>query len=136
MIYRRYGSTWHSVEADFDSNAMNEINFRRDRTASIPAEEIESSWERVSEHELVERKEGDVQGEVEQELLDDLLEQLGEITGDLAEDEIVLVENEQGRDWPKTRQEQKNVIREGQNRLYFHIRVEPPLRVGVYRKSG
>lgn len=136
MIYKRYGSSFHSVEADFDSNALNEVTFRRDREDSIPAEEFEASYEEVSGHEISATGEGDVQGEAEQRLLDDMLEQLREIEDGLGPDEVMVVESEQGTDWPKTRQEQKNVIVEGENRLYFYVRVEPPLRVGVYRKGG
>lgn len=134
MIYKRYGSSYQSVEPDFDSNAISEITFRRDRKDSIPAEEFESGYESVTEHELASTGEGDVQGEAEQRLLDDLLGKIREIGSELSEGEVMVVESEQGKDWPKTRQEQKNVIVEGQNRLYFYVRVEPPLRVGIYRK--
>ena len=136
MIYKRYGNTLHSVEPDFDSNAMSEITFRRDREDQIAVDAFESEYEEVSQHELSAKGEGDVQGEAEQALLDDLLEQVEAIVEGLGDDQIVVVESEQGRDWPKTRQEQKNVIVEGQNRLYFYVRVEPPLRIGVYGKAG
>lgn len=136
MILRRYGNAFHSVETAFESHALNEVGFRRDREHSIPADDFERDYTSVSTHELSAKGEGDVQGEAEQALLDDLLEQLQEIVDGLGEDEVVVVESEQGVDWPKTRQDQKNVIVEGENRLYFHVRVDPPLRVGVYRKGA
>ena len=37
MIFRLYGNTYHSVELNFDSKALNEIGFRRDKADSIPA---------------------------------------------------------------------------------------------------
>ena len=55
--------------------------------------------------------------------------------GALGEGEVLLVESEQGNDYPKTRDEKKTVAVEGENRLHFTWRVEPPLRVGVYRKG-
>jgi hypothetical protein len=47
-----------------------------------------------------------------------------------------MVENGDGRDYPKTRQQTKNVIVEGENRLLFEYTVAPMLRIGVYRKKG
>lgn len=135
MILRRYGTAYHSVVPHFESKALNEIGFRRDHDISIPVEEFEADWVQVSEHALDARAEGPVQDEAEQELLADLLEQLTALE-EAGEDEALVVESEQGKDWPKSRHEQKNVIVEGENRLYFHLRVEPPLRVGVYRRGG
>jgi len=50
--------------------------------------------------------------------------------------EVLLVESEQGSDYPKTRDEKKNVVVEGVNKLYFEWRVEPALRLGVFRKNS
>lgn len=136
MIFKLYGANYHSVEPNFDSNALNEIAFRRDRSQDIPAEDFEAGYERTDEHEIAAKGEGDVQGEAEQRLLDDMLEEVDALLDGLGDDEVLVVESEQGKDWPKTRQEQKNVVVEGQNRLYFYVRVEPPLRLGVYRKVG
>ena len=52
------------------------------------------------------------------------------------DDEYLLVMSEQGVDYPKTRSEQKNVIVEGENRLYFYVGVDPPLRIGRYRRRS
>lgn len=136
MILKRYGTAYQSVEPDFDSKALNEITFRRDRQRSIPADEMESGWERGDVHELAPQGEGDVQDEAEQRLLDDLLGQIRSIEEGLDDDQVLVVESEPGQDWPKTRHVQKNVVVEGENRLYFHNRVEPPLRVSVWRKRG
>jgi hypothetical protein len=133
MILRRYGTTIQSVETNFDSKAFTEIGFRRDHAYSSPADDFLASHERVSEHLLEAESEGDVQDAVESSMLELLLEQLRKLEGGSSENEFVLVESEQGQDYPKTRTRQKNVVVEGENRLYFFSSVSPPLKVGVYR---
>ncbi len=133
MILRRYGTTIQSVETNFDSKAFTEIGFRRDRAFSSPADDFLAGHIRVSEHVLEAESEGDVQDEVEAAMLQLLLEQLEKIEGDLAENEFVLVESEQGHDYPKTRTRQKIVVVEGENRLYFYSSISPPLKVAVFR---
>ena len=133
MILRRYGTTIQSVETNFDSKALTEIGFRRDRAYSAPADEFFSRHERISQHLLEAEAEGDVQDEVESEMLQRLLRQLLEIEGELAENELLVVESEQGQDYPKTRSQQKTVVVEGENRLYFHSTMSPPLKVAVFK---
>ncbi len=133
MILRRYGTTIRSVETNFDSKALTEIGFRRDHTFSAPADDFLAGHERVSGHLLAAESEGDVQDEVESAMLQQLLDQLLKIEDDLAEGELVVVESEQGQDYPKTRTRQKNVVVDGENRLYFHSSVSPPLKVAVFR---
>lgn len=133
MILRRYGTTVQSVETNFDSKAFTEIGFRRDHAYSSPADDFLAGHERVSEHLLEAESEGGVQDEVESAMLERLLAQLLEIESDLAENEFVLVESEQGNDYPKTHTRQKNVVVEGENRLYFYSSVSPPLKVAVFR---
>ncbi len=133
MILRRYGTTIQSVETNFDSKAFTEIGFRRDRAFSSPADDFLAGHIRVSEHVVEAESEGDVQDEVESAMLQLLLEQLEKIEGDLAENEFVLIESERGHDYPKTRTQQKNVVVEGENRLYFYSSISPPLKVAVFR---
>lgn len=133
MILRRYGDTLQTVDINFDSKAFNEIGFRRNRQESFPAEEFETGWEKVAEHALTADASGDVQDETQQSMLDELkarLEALEQATG---EDEVVRIENAE-TDWPKARDEQKNVIVEGENRLHFLARIAPPLRVAIWRR--
>ncbi len=87
----------------------------------------------MAEHALVAESEGDVQDEVESALLDDLLAQLRKLDAGLGEREYLFVESEQGQDYPKTRTRQKNVVIDGDSRLYFYANVDPPLRVAVFR---
>jgi len=133
MILRRYGTTIQSVEVNFDSKAFTEIGFRRVHGFSASAEDFLAGHERVSGHLLEAESEGDVQDEVESVMLERLLDQLLGIDGDLAENEFVLVGSEPGRDYPRTRTQQKNVVVNGENRLYFYSSVSPPLKVAVFR---
>jgi hypothetical protein len=136
MIFRRYGSSYHSVDTNFDSLALNEIAFRRDREESISVDDFESGFETLASHDLVAEAEGDVQDHTEQVLLDRLKAQLQELGKDLGDSAVLVVENEQGNDWPKTRQKTSNVVVDGENRLHFHYSVAPPLRVTVRARKG
>ena len=132
MILRRYGTTIQRVVTNFDSKAFAEIGFRREEQFAS-YDDFLSNYERVSEHALVAESEGNVQDEVESALLEDLLAQLGELNAALGEREYLLVESEQGRDYPKTRTRQKSVVVDGENRLRFYATVDPPLEVAVFR---
>ena len=79
---------------------------------------------------------GPVQSETEQRMLDDLGARVNEIVARLGSGEVLVVENEQGHDYPKPRQQTKNVVVEGENRLHFEYTMEPPLRVTVRRPAG
>jgi len=133
MILRRYGSNVQSVEPNFDSKAISEVGFRRNQEFSVEAETFLSSYEKLSEHSFSAQAEGDVQDQVESAMLDDLLAQLNALHEGLEEGQVLFVESEKGKDYPRTRTRQKNVVVEGENRLYFFSSVDPALRVGVYR---
>lgn len=135
MILRRYGNTLQSVDTDFDSKALSEVGFRRNREFSISADEFEETYAEVETHEISAETEGDVQDETQQRLLDEMEAELRALEAKLGEGEVLVVENEQGVDYPKAKDVRKNVIVEGENRLHFSARVEPPLRIGVYRKE-
>lgn len=134
MILKRYGNTVQSVDTNFDSRAMTEIGFRRDHELSMAADEFSASYEPVRTEELTAKAEGDVQHEVESEMLRTLEGRLRSVEGSLAEGEVLLIESEQGKDYPKTRERQTSVAEGGHTRLRFSWWVDPPLRVGVYRR--
>ena len=134
MIFRRYGTAYQSVDVNFDSLALNEVAFRRNRDESIPADGFDESYETLASHELVAEADGDVQDETETALLEKLEARIDELRSALGPDEILVVENEQGHDWPKTRQKTSNVVVEGENRLHFQYTVAPPLRITVRRR--
>ena len=135
MIFRRYGNAYQSVELNFDSKALNEIGFRRDKVESIAADALDT-FQKKTTHELTAEAEGPVQDETERLLLDRLAEQLLAIDRNLGPDEILVVENDQGNDWPKTKQKTTNVIIGGENRLHFTYTMGPPLRATVWRRPG
>jgi len=136
MIFRRYGTSFHSVDTNFDSLALNEIAFRRNREESISVDELDSGFETVATHELVAEAEGDVQDHTEQELLKKLEARLTDLAQEAGPGDILVVENDQGHDWPKTKQKTMNVIVDGENKLRFHYTAAPPLRVTVRRRKG
>jgi hypothetical protein len=132
VIAKVYGTKIQSVQPNFDANAMNEVGFQRDNEWSMPTEEFFGSHEKTETHELTAAAEGDVQGEAEENLLSSLQEQLLAVEK-AAGDGIVVIESEQGVDYPKTRHTQTSQVVGHENRLYFRFTVEPPLRVAVYR---
>ena len=134
MIAKRYGSKVQSVTPTFDARAMNEIGFQRDNEWSMATDEFTASYEKVETHELTAAAEGDVQGEAEEKLLESLREQLLAVEKTVGDDGILMVESEQGGDYPKTRHTQTNQLVGHENRLFFRFTVEPPLKVAVYRK--
>lgn len=135
MILKRYGTALHSVELNFDANALTEIGFRRDREHSVPVEEFRDAWTQVEEYALDGAEEGWVQTEVEKKMLDHLVADIEEILAGMEAGEVLLVESEQGIDYPKARGSHKVVVEGGENRKFFRSWVEPPLRMGRYRKK-
>ncbi len=135
VIVRQYGANIESVEMAFDANALNEIAFRRSQAFSMSTDEFQAGYVPVEEYSVTSDAEGHVHGETEQALLDGLEAQIGEIEGALGEGEVLMVDSRQGVDYPKTRSRQKNVVVEGENRLYFYASVDPPLRMVRYRKG-
>ncbi len=136
MILRRYGSTVRSVELNFDARALTEIGFRREGGFALPVEEFEGAYRKEREVELAPRAEGSVQTETEEEVLAHLTDGIRAVESALAPDEVLLVESEQGVDFPKLRERREGIIVDGENRLHFHWWVDPPLRLGIYRKVG
>lgn len=136
MILKQYGTSYHSVETNFNARALTEIAFRRDRAFSIPTEEFSSTYEKVDEKALTAAAEGNVQDEAEEALLVELEAKLQDALSGLGEGEALVVEVRDDEGHPKTQDKKTNVVVEGENRLYFQWWVEPPLRMGVYRKKG
>ena len=136
MILRRYGTSFQSVDLNFDSKALTEIGFRKNNERAEPADEFIGAWERTAGHELAATAEGSVQDEVEQKVLEELKAQLREVEGELESGAVLVIESEQGTDYPKTRTQTRTIVVGGENRLQFTTTVNPPLRVGIYRKRG
>jgi hypothetical protein len=93
------------------------------------------AYAKVGTHELVAEAEGSVQDETEGVLLTRLAEQILALDQRLGAGELLVVDNDQGNDWPKTRQKTSNVVVEGENRLHFQYSIAPALRVTVWRRA-
>ncbi|MBI4540808.1 MAG: hypothetical protein HY704_15000 [Gemmatimonadetes bacterium] len=135
MIVKRYGTSVSSVTPVFQSRALTEISFRRDGDFSMPVEEFFDRYTRTEARELSAESQGDVQDEVEQAVLGSLQTQLLELSEALWPDHALVIESEPGVDYPKTRERKTTTVAAGENRLYFYRWIDPPLRVGVYRKK-
>ena len=135
MLLRVYGSKLQSVDLNFDSKALNEIGFRRDRQVAFDRDAFFDEHERVSLHEFTAEADGYVHDEVETEVLARLETHVRDALTALGESELIVVESE-GADYPKTRQTTRNVVVEGENRLHFTVHIDPPLRLGVYRAKA
>lgn len=133
MLLRRYGTSLHSVLPHFDPAALTEISFRKDGAFSLSLDEFERDYEKVGEEKLGGETEGSVQSEAEAALLERLGAGLSRLLAALPEEQVAVVENRQGVDYPKVRDHKRGTIVDGENRLYFEWRVDPPLRVGLYR---
>src|SRR5688572_3670301 len=124
VIAKKYGTKIHSVQPNFDARAMNEIGFTRDHDWSLDTNDFFETYEQVETHELKAAAEGEVQGDAEESLLRSLQEQLVAVSRNTGDDGVLLVLNEQGVDYPKTRHTQTTRVVEGANRLYFRFTVE------------
>lgn len=136
MILRRYGNNINSVTPNFDSRAMTEIGFTRSGELTLPANEFAESYERVDGRELSAESSGEVQGDVEDRVLHELQSQLEQLDRELGDGHVLLIENVTGQDQAKTRGAQSTRVVEGANRLNFQYSIDPPLRVGIYRRKG
>ncbi len=136
MILRRYGSSYCSVDLHFESKALTEIGFRRDRLTQISTEQFDAEHSSLVEHELSATAEGAVQDEVEQAVLDDLTARIEGLLGSLGDGDVLVIDSQQGVDYPKTRTTHRNIVVRGENRLHFTVRVDPPLRVSIRRKRS
>jgi hypothetical protein len=136
MILRRFGTKIASVVPRLDARALNEIGFTRTDTFEASLDEFGADWERLSGTELAPEVDGDVQDAAEKELFEHLSAGIETHQSALRPDEILLVENEVGKDHPKTRDKKVPVIVNGENRYHFHWKVDPPLKLGLYRRRG
>jgi len=116
-----------------NSRAFTEIGFLKDGKFSISVDELAANYEKLEERSFSARTAGPCQEQAEAELLDALRDAVLEAVAALRDGEVLVVENRDRDDRPKTKDVKKNVVVNGENRLEFFWRVEPPLRLGVYR---
>ena len=134
MILKRYGEKLHSVRPNFDANAMTEVSFMRDKEAEFTLAEFDARWEQAEERELTASSEGHVKSLAEHSALHYLEEQVLDLEEQVRAHAVLVVENKAGGDAPKTRSTQRTLVEQGENRLHFTFTIEPPLRLGVYRR--
>lgn len=132
MILKRYGAQLQSVDVNFNPIAMNEIGFRKSNDYSVKAAEFEERYQLVDTHELTATAEGRVQNEAEAAVLASLEQQIESLRSGLRNGQILVVESESGRDYPKLREKVTTEVVEGENKLHFIRTVDPPLRIGIY----
>lgn len=135
MIYRQYGTSYQSVDLNFDAKALNEVGFRRNRQDDFPVDELGERFTLIETHEITADATGSVQSETEQLLLDRVQEQVEALLPALPEGGIVVIDTDSGNG-PKTRQVIKNVVEHGENRLHFEYTLDPPLRVATWAPSA
>jgi hypothetical protein len=135
VLVRRYGSQVQSVEPKFDPNAITEIAFRRTSDFQMPADEFLASYERVEEHLVTAKSDAAVQRDAQEAILQLLRDQIRDLEASLDKNEVLLFENEPAKDYPREHEKQEGIIVGGQNRLFFHRHVDPPLRFGRYRRA-
>lgn len=133
MIFRKYGKSYHAVVPNFDSRAMTEVGFQKTGEEPIEVAEFEAKYQRAEAHELTALAEGTVQDEVEKKMLDDLRTQLVAIEQGAGKGGVVVIESEQGKDYPKTREKTTTQVVGAENKLHFERTIDPPLRVAIYR---
>jgi hypothetical protein len=134
MLWLRREDGLCRVAPHFEPRALTEIRFQPEDTELLTPEAFEAGWVALETRELSAEAEGPVQGEAEAELLKRLEAALRFALGELAPDEILVVENRLREDWPRTREQRRDVIVEGENRFHFQWRVDPPLRLARYRE--
>ncbi len=132
MIAKRYGSRIHEVRPRFNAHALTEIAFDRVSEA-WDAEEWLAAHERIEGLSLSAATDGAVKDESEKQVLSELEMQLREAEREAGPGAVLLVENGGGADHPKTHDTTREIDDPLATRLHFHWRIEPPLRVGVYR---
>lgn len=136
MILRRYGNTIQSVTPNFDPRAMTEVSFTRSGELTINANEFAERYEREDGRELTASAEGDVQDEAEGAALEQLQRMLEQLDREAGDDRVILIENQPGKDQAKTRGVQTTRVVQGANRFYFEFSIDPPLKVGIYRRKS
>jgi len=136
MILRLYGNILQSVQPNLNSRAFTEIGFLKDGAFSMSVDEFAAAYEKVEERSYSPKTTGACQDQAETELLDALRADVLEAVAALRDGEVLVVENRDRNDRPKTKDVKKNVVVNGENRLQFFWRVEPPLRLGIYRPKA
>ncbi len=136
MILRRYGTSFHSVGPNFNSAAMTEVGFQKDREFVVSVEDFEAGYEVAGDVvELVAEADAPVQSDAESRVLEILEEVLNDQVAALKEGQVLVILNDRD-DQPKTRERRESIMVDGENKLGFCWWIDPALRVATYRQVG
>jgi hypothetical protein len=122
--------------------AMTEIAFtpvtdRVNAVNTLPPEAVLlSALEKLEEIPLEPVAEGAVQSETEAKVLELLRDEVEAARSRMPPGQLLVVENQPGIDWPKTRETRTEILEPMGNRFHFRWHVAPPLRLGRYRVRG
>lgn len=130
-IVRRYGKRVETVEPDFRAEAMTEVGFRRTGEAKWALDEFLDQYAMVRQVDLTAEATDEVQERAEKGMLQSLADKLQGILDALKPDEVLSVESEVGRDYPRTRYDRSS--KGGQE---FTYSLDRPLRLGIFRKRS
>lgn len=128
-IVRRYGKRVETVEPDFRAEAMTEVGFRRTGEGKWALDEFLDEYAMVRAVELMAEGTDAVQEKAEKAMLQSLADKLAGIMDALKPNELLSVESEVGKDYPRTRYD-----RSTKGDQEFTYTLDRPLRVGIFRK--
>lgn len=138
MLLLRRGSVLVAVHPHFRATAITEIAFlpvASSGTSEGEAAELPPfhALRLVDTLQLDPVVEGSVQVETEARLLEALLAGIETALTETPKDQVLVIENQAGMDWPRTCETRSDVLDPMGNRLHFRWHVEPALRLGRYQ---
>ena len=130
-IVRRYGKRVETVEPDFRAEAMTEVSFRRTGEAKWALDEFLDEYAMVRAVELTAEATDEVQDQAERGMLQSLADKLQGILDALKPGELLSVESEVGKDYPRTRYDRSS---KGEQESTYTL--DRPLRLGIFWKRA
>lgn len=130
-MVRRYGNRVEVVEPDFKAEAMTEVGFRRTGENRWDLAQFLDEYAMVRGVEINAEFTDAVQDTAERGMLRALMDKLQGIQDALRPDEILSVESELGKDYPRTRYERTTT---GDQEFTYSL--DRPLRLGILKKRG
>lgn len=130
-MVRRYGNRVEVVEPDFKAEAMTEVGFRRTGENRWDLAQFLDEYAMVRGVEINAEFTDAVQDTAERGMLRALMDKLQGIQDALRSDELLSVESELGKDYPRTRYERTTT---GDQEFTYSL--DRPLRLGIFKKRG
>ena len=130
-IVRRYGNKVETVEPDFRAEAMTEVSFRRTGEQKWKLEEFMDEYALVRTVDLSAEGSSANQDTAERAMLQTLKDKLDGILSALKPDELMSVESQIGKEYPRTRYE-----RSTRGEKEFTYGLDRPLRLGLFKRRS